>query len=148
MTMKLKKSGLCPCCQKQFKDIEIDFGKCRVRCPTCQTEFYASEVLSDYELLHLAELIPPEERSAFLTKLGFEQKPVRRTPRILVIGFIAFLAFAIVATVILHVLYEEKRFGTLLLPLAGALLIWGVIRMYKEEEKPRWRRKKLVGFRT
>ena len=139
--MKGNKSSFCPNCQKRFKDIEINFDNPKIRCTTCGAEFGLSEVFHDSHVLYLAELIPLEQRNKFLTNLGFEQKPIVRTPKILLIPFVSFLAFGIAALITLRFLAKKDWLGLLSSLIGGGMLIWFIIKTYKKEKKPKWRRK-------
>jgi amino acid transporter len=88
---------------------------------------------------YLAELIPSDVREQFLSKLGFEKKPVVRTPKLA----LWFLTVMMILGYIVGVLINFPNFLMMVgVAFLGGLFIWQIFRYYKEEEIPKWRKKK------
>jgi hypothetical protein len=117
----------------------MDFEAGTLRCEHCQTDLRPDRIFTNSTVNHLATLIPDEYRDVFLGKLGFERRPVRRTPVValwLLIGLMAIGAF------LGCLLQWGHPLRMILVALGGIAFIYSIWKYYKEEEKPKWKKRK------
>ena len=133
------KNPRCPVCRQPLKNFVFDFEGARVICPKCQSALDPGLIINKSTVNYLAELIPSNVREQFLSKLGFEKKPVVRTPKLA-------LWFLTVMMILGYIVGVLINFPNLLMMVGvaflGGLFIWQIFRYYKEEEIPKWRKKK------
>ncbi len=140
--MNWKRRYRCPQCGAKLKDFGVDLDAIEVQCPRCHAQFSPLQVFRDSDIVFFSQILPQDRQEAFLTGLGFEKQPVRRTPKFLLYGLLSLfiiggLAFAII------LFFTSERKITAIGPVIGSLLLCSVTYdHYKDEEKPRWRRRR------
>jgi hypothetical protein len=133
------KSPKCPVCRQTLKDFVFDFEGARVICPKCQSTLDAGLIINKSTVNYLASVIPSDLREQFLSKLGFEKKPAVRTPKIA----LWFLIVIMILGTCVGVLINFPNFPMMVgIAFLWGLGIWQIFRYYKEEEIPKWRKKK------
>jgi len=139
--MNWKRKCRCPECRSKLKDFGVDLDSQKIECVRCHTQFSPLQVYRNSEIVLLSECLPHDKQEAFLSGLGFERQPVRRTPKLLLYSFFSFI---IVGGVVFGIiLLITGHFITFLSPIIGSVLLClGIYDSYKDEEKPRWRRRK------
>ena len=124
-------------------DFIFDIEEGKFLCPICNYYHDPTELYSDGEIIDLTEIFIPNEQEIFLRKLGFDKKPIRRTPRsgVIFIGIIM-VFFAVISVALFDI---NIFFKLVLVPITVALTIWQILQKYKDEEKPKWYRKKITS---
>jgi hypothetical protein len=135
----LFKNPKCPVCRETLKDFVFDFERTRVICPKCQSALDPGLIINKSTVNFLADLIPSDIREQLLSKLGFEKKPVVRTPKLALWFLIGIMVLGIGAGVLINFPNFPMMVGVVFLCGLG---IWQIIRYHKEEEIPKWRKKK------
>lgn len=139
----LFRSPNCINCSYRLDDFIFDIKEGKILCPICSFKHNPVELYSDGEIINLATTLIPDDHEYFLTKLGFDKKPIRRTPKsgVIFLSIIMVLG-AIMAVALLDINIVLKL---ILIPVAVALTIWQILKDYKDEEKPKWYRKKITS---
>lgn len=140
--MSKSKSGKCPNCGEKLTDFDISEDSPTMRCRKCRFEFDPRSVFSDSDILFLAAALPSDRRDQLLANLGFEKKPIVRTPKILVMLLIAFFALGAVLLSIFKFFESQSVWRSTLVFLAFCSLIFFILQTYKDEKKLNWRRKR------
>jgi len=133
------KNPRCPVCRKPLKDFVFDFEGARVTCLNCQSALDPGLIINKSTVNYLADLIPSDVRDQFLSKLGFEKKPVARTPKFALWFLVVMMILGSAVVVIINFPNFLMMGGVAFL---WGLFIWQIFRNYKEEEIPKWRKKK------
>ena len=121
----LFRSPNCINCTQPLDDIIFDIKEGKVLCPICSFKHNPVELYSDGEIINLATTLIPDDHECFLTKLGFDKKPIRRTPKSGVIFLSIIMALgAIMAVALLDINIVLKL---VLIPAAVALTIWQIL---------------------
>lgn len=132
----------CPECGKKIRDFYMDFDAGTLRCGRCMSDLKPSQVFTSTSVDHLAKLVPDEHRDAYLAKLGFEPKPVHRTSP-LVLGFlIGVIVMGVAMAAFTLWGYPSRVIPTALVGVVFVFMIWS---RYREEKKPRWKKKRGGG---
>jgi len=135
----LFKNPKCPVCRQPIKDLVFDFDDARIICTKCQSTLNPELVINNSTVNFLANLIPSDIREDFLSKLGFEKRPIVRTPK-LGLGFL--IVVLIAGTIVGVIIHSGNTARMLLTILVGGLAISAIIKYYKEEEIPKWTKKR------
>ena len=137
--MNRKRKSKCPECKGKLTEFGVNVDEGTIECLSCHAQFSPIQVLQDSDIVFSSESLPADKQKAFLTGLGFEKKPVHRTPKSLLYGFLFFL---MLGTTFLSVMLALSGYRiTSLSPIVGGLLLcYGIYRNYKDEEVSRWRR--------
>jgi len=98
-------------------------------------------VTNDSTVNDLGGLIPPDIREGLLSQLGFEKKPIVRTRRVFLVFLILIMIMGVAAGVIVN---SDSSLRILFTLLVGGAMIWTIIKYYKDEAIPKWRRKKTI----
>jgi hypothetical protein len=133
------KSPKCPVCRQTLKDFVFDFEGARVIYPKCQSAVDAGLIINKSTINYLAEFIPSDIWDQFLSKLGFEKKPVARTPKF---GLWFLIVIMILGSIVRLLINFPNYLMIVGVAFFGGLFIWQIFRYYKEEEIPKWRKKK------
>ena len=138
--MNWKRKCRCPECKNKLKDFSVDMDSHKIECIRCNAQLNPLKVFRDSDIVFFSKSLPQDRQEAFLTGLGFERQPDRRTPKPLLYGFLSFL---ILASIFLGVMlfFSGYRITFLSPIIGGPLLCFGIYQNYKEEKKFRWRRK-------
>ena len=129
----------CLVCRQTLKDFVFDFEGARVICPKCQSTLEPGLIINNSTVNYVAALIPSDVREHFLSKLGFEKKPVVRTPKLVLWFLIVIIILLTGAGVLINFPSFPIMVGIVLF---CGLVIWQILRYYKEEKIPKWRKKK------
>jgi len=133
------KNPKCPICGEDIKDLILDFESGQVICVKCKSALDPNLVINNSTVNFLANLIPPDIRDRFLFNLGFERKPIARTPKLALWSLIVMMILGSVAGLLINFPNFLMMVGVAFL---WGLFIWKILRYYKEEEIPKWRKKK------
>jgi len=139
--MNWKRKSKCPECKGKLNEFGVNVDEGTIECLSCHAKFSPIQVLQDSDIVFFSGSLPSDKQETFLTGLGFERKPVRRTPKSVLYGFLIFLIGSGVVFTLLFFLFGLgiKSIG----PVIGSLLLSNTVYgYYKEEEKPQWQRKK------
>ena len=136
------KKNKCPECKGKLTNFGVNMDTQRIECVKCRAQFNPLQVFRDSDIILLSRSLPPEKQEKFLTDLGFERKTIHRTQKWLLYCFIIFL---ILGSSFCSVIFALTGFGiTSVSPfIGGILLCYGIYCNYRNEEKPKWHRKKL-----
>jgi hypothetical protein len=132
----------CPECRAKLKEFGIDLDAIEVQCPRCHAQFSPLQVFKDSDIVFFSQILPQDRQEAFLTRLGFEKQAVRsRIPKALLYSLFSILVLGAAFLSVMLALdgYRIKALGPVL---GGLLLCFAIYRDYKDEEKPRWRRRR------
>lgn len=128
----------CPVCRQTLEDFVFDFEGARVICPKCQSTLDPNIIINKSTVNYVADLIPSDVREQFLSKLGFEKKPVVRTSKLVLWLLIVIIILLTGAGVLINFPSFPIMAGIVLF---WGLVIWRIFRYYKEEKIPKWRKK-------
>ena len=141
--MNRKRKSKCPECKGKLTEFGLDADEGIIECLSCHAQFSPIQVLQDSDIVFFSESLTSDRQEAFLTGLGFEKKPVHRTPKPVLYGFLLFLIGG--GVVFSFILFMFGLGIKSISPVIGSLLLSGVIYdYYKDEEKPKWRRRKYL----
>ena len=139
--MNKKRKSQCPECKVKLTEFGLNIDEGTIECLSCHAHFSPIQVLQDPDIVFFSESLPSEKQEAFLTGLGFEKKPVHRTPKSLLYGFLFFLMLGTAFLSVMLALSGHRI--TSLSPIGGGLLLcYGIYRNYKGEKVYWWRRRK------
>ncbi len=139
--MHWKRKHRCPECKGKLEDFGVDLNTQKIECMKCHAQFSPLKVFKDSDIVFFSKSLPQEKQKAFLAKLGFERQPVRRTPKPLLYGFLSFIITGGIMFGI--ILFVSGQRIIAVSPVIGSLLLClGIYETCKDEEKPRWRRKR------
>ena len=127
----------CPKCGGKIKDFIVDFEKDLLFCNFCHATFKPEQIFTNKTVNSRAFLIPTEFRDVYLSKLGFERQPIRRTPTIVLWILIIITIFGMVTNVFLN---WGKITSVLCIIFGGIAFIFTILGYYKAEEKPKWKK--------
>ena len=118
----------------------IDINEAKFVCPICRFKHEPTDLYSDGEVINLTEILIPNEQEVFLSKLGFKKKIKRRTSKFILFLLIVLMALgAMVSAATMDIHYILKIIVGLVFITATT---WQILRYYKEEEIPKWHRKR------
>jgi hypothetical protein len=132
------KKNECPKCGEKITDFVMDFDSNSIRCVKCQSDFDASKIFNNTSVNFLAKLVPSEKRDDFLNKLGFECQPIRRTS---IFALIFIITLMLGSAIISAYDQREQPLKMALIMAGGIAFLFTILMYYKNEAKPKWKRK-------
>ena len=131
----------CPHCQCKLKNFIIDFDPLGIRCEQCDGQIPPEHVFTKSTVNDLLFLIPEEKRETFLSQIGFERRPVRRTSKLVLILFIGLMVTPMLGVGVWSAIVGEKLIRMVYSILGSILVILMILGYYRREAKPKYRKK-------
>ena len=129
----------CKTCGNKIEHFVMDYENGTINCFNCRNELPKEMFFTNSTVNQIAKDIPENERDKFLDKLGFEKRPIRRTSKFS-LAFI--ITIAAISIVIAFFMEFETVYYKLLAVGGGVAFLFQILRYYKEEEIPKYKRKK------
>ena len=129
----------CPTCGEILRDYGIDFEGAKIICTSCNNSFDPAIIIDNSNINYFAHIIPDEYKEQFLNKIGYEKKTTIRTWKPALIFLIIMISITVIAGVIIQ---YKNILQTILYLLGGCGFIAVILSQYKDEAKPKWKRKK------
>ena len=136
MTLRTPK---CPTCGEPLHNFGIDFEGVKIICTSCNSSLDPAIIIDNSNVDFFAQIIPDEYKEQFLNKIGYEKKTIVRTWKPALIFLIIMISIAVIAGVIIQ---YKSILQTILYLLGGCGVIAVILSQYKDEARPKWKRKK------
>ena len=130
----------CPECHSPLDDFFIDYDPPAMWCPHCDARIPPERFFTKSTVNDLQFLIPEDKRDAFFSALGFERKPARRTSKLALAFVIGLPVFVVSLWIIIE--SPEQTLHVAVAVLCLVLFAWQIVGLYRDEAKPRYRKKK------
>lgn len=126
----------CPSCRTPITEVRADLDHGQLLCQACDAALDPSSVIPSWNVDGFAAVIPDERRDQFLSEIGFERRPTVRSSGLAV----ALLLFLLPVVTAVQCSTVETWFARVFVLFNAAAFALLVVRLYRDEKGPRWRR--------